>query len=51
MSDFTCPHCGTTHEGDPTDWGWTLPDEVWAIPEEQRETEARFNEKLGSDPN
>jgi hypothetical protein len=51
MSDFTCAHCGTTHESDPTDWGWTLPDVVWSIPQEQREAEARFNEKLGSDPN
>ena len=46
MNGFTCPHCGKTHEGAPTDWGWTLPDEVWAIPEERRGAEARYNTDL-----
>ena len=46
MNSFTCPHCGKSHEGDPTDWGWTLPDEVWAIPEEERPEEAKYNTDL-----
>jgi len=46
MNSFTCPHCGKSHEGDPTDWGWTLPDEVWEIPEDKRKDEAKFNTDL-----
>jgi len=46
MNSFTCPHCGKSHEGDPTDWGWTLPDEVWEIPEQKREEQAKFNTDL-----
>ena len=46
MSAFSCPHCGKTHEGDPADWGWPLPDVVWFIPQEEREAEARFNTVL-----
>jgi hypothetical protein len=46
MNTYRCPHCGETHEGAPTDRGWTLPDVVWAIPEERREAEARFNTDL-----
>lgn len=46
MSEYNCPHCGKSHEGDPTDWGWVLPDDVWAIPEEQRNELAQFSEDL-----
>lgn len=43
---FYCATCGRDHEGLSTDWGFTLPDEVWAIPEDQREAQARFNDDL-----
>jgi hypothetical protein len=46
MNSFTCPHCGKSHEGDPSDWGWTLPDEVWAIPDGKRSEEAKYNADL-----
>ncbi len=32
-----CPQCGGTHTGLPTDYGWQLPDEVWALDEETRQ--------------
>ncbi len=28
------------------DWGFTLPDEVWAIPEDERDAQARYNDDL-----
>jgi hypothetical protein len=40
IPSFTCPQCGKTHEGLPTDRGYTLPDEVWAIPEPERAARA-----------
>ena len=43
MSSFVCSTCGETHEGMPTDFGWKLPDEVWAIPEGERSTRAKFD--------
>jgi hypothetical protein len=46
MNSFVCATCGDTHEGLPTDHGWRLPDVVWAIPEERRSTEAKFNSDL-----
>jgi hypothetical protein len=46
MESFTCPHCGSTHEGHPTDRGWTLPDEVWAIPEAERKAKAKYTTDL-----
>lgn len=47
LSDsFTCSICGQTHGGLVTDWGYTLPDEVWAIPEPERSEKARFNNDL-----
>ena len=50
MSDaqpsFTCPYCGTTHAGFPKDYGYTLPDHVWAIPQEERASRAHFTSDL-----
>lgn len=46
MNSFVCKTCGETHEGLPTDRGWTLPDEVWAIPEASRSSQAKFNSDL-----
>jgi hypothetical protein len=43
---FVCAQCGTAHEGYPTDRGYTLPDDVWAIPESERETRAKFTTDL-----
>jgi len=28
------------------DWGFSLPDEVWAIPEDERDGQARYNDDL-----
>jgi hypothetical protein len=47
MSDgFVCSICGQEHGGLVTDWAYTLPDEVWAIPEAERSAKARFNNDL-----
>lgn len=35
--EWVCRHCGGTHTGLPTDYGWRLPDEVWALGEEARQ--------------
>ena len=43
---FVCAQCGTAHEGYPTDRGYTLPDDVWAIPESERETRAKSTTDL-----
>ncbi len=43
---FTCSICGEEHEGLVTDWAYKLPDVVWAIPEDRRSEEARFNDDL-----
>ena len=43
---FTCPHCGVTHEGLPTDHGFTLPDDVWAVPEPERASKAKWTADL-----
>lgn len=45
-SSFTCQTCGETHDGLPTDRGWTLPDAVWAVPEVDRSSRAKFNSDL-----
>jgi hypothetical protein len=45
-SSFVCATCGETHEGAPTDYGWKLPDEVWAIPEIERSQKAKFDSDL-----
>lgn len=47
MSDrFVCATCGQSHDGLPTDWGFKLPDDVWAIPTPRREEVARFTDDL-----
>lgn len=43
MTSFVCSTCGDTHEGMPTDFGWQLPDDVWAIPEVERSARAKFD--------
>lgn len=43
---FVCAVCGESHSGLPTDHGWKLPDDVWAIPEAERQNHAKFD--LGS---
>jgi hypothetical protein len=43
---FICSVCGKEHDGLPTDWGYTLPDDVWAIPEPERSQRARFDTDL-----
>lgn len=35
-----------THTGLPTDHGWKLPDDVWAIPEPERSENAKFSKDL-----
>lgn len=43
---FRCELCGQDHEGLLTDYGFKLPDEVWAIPETERAAQARCTEDL-----
>lgn len=43
---FNCSICGEEHEGLPTDRAFTLPDDVWAIPEPERSEVARFDNDL-----
>lgn len=43
---FLCQTCGKAHEGLPTDQAWILPDEVWAVPEPERTSRARWNADL-----
>jgi hypothetical protein len=43
---LSCAICGRPHEALSTDWGFGLPDEVWAIPEEERDAQARYNDDL-----
>lgn len=43
---YTCPSCGQTHTGLPTDIGYTLPDDVWAIPEDERGLLAKWTTDL-----
>jgi hypothetical protein len=43
---FVCATCGQSHDGLPTDWGFKLPDDVWAIPATGREAAARFTDDL-----
>ena len=45
-ASFLCSICGEQHSGLVTDWAYTLPDEVWAIPEAERTEKARFNNDL-----
>ena len=43
---FVCSICGQEHSGLPTDQAFTLPDDVWAIPEQERSEAARFTNDL-----
>jgi len=43
---FVCSICGMEHAGLLTDWAFSLPDEVWGIPEPERSEVARFNNDL-----
>jgi hypothetical protein len=38
--------CGEEHRGSSTDWAYKLPDAVWALSEDERAAEARFNSDL-----
>lgn len=44
--EFICSICGKEHAGLPTDWAFKLPDDVWAIPQPERDEVARFNDDL-----
>ena len=44
--EFACSICGQKHSGLSSDWAYTLPDEVWAIPEPERSEVARFTNDL-----
>jgi hypothetical protein len=44
--EFVCSICGKEHAGLPTDWAYTLPDDVWDIPEPERDERARYNKDL-----
>jgi hypothetical protein len=46
MPSFVCSCCGGTHDSLPTDTGYTLPDVVWALPEDQRAEQAKFGNDL-----
>ncbi|QSI78204.1 DUF2199 domain-containing protein [Niveibacterium microcysteis] len=43
---FLCSVCGKSHEGAPTDTAFALPDDVWALPEEQRSARAKWTSDL-----
>lgn len=43
---FVCSVCGETHTGLTTDWAYTLPDEVWALSEPEREARAKYDTDL-----
>jgi hypothetical protein len=43
---FDCPTCGRRHEALSRDHGFTLPDEVWALSEDERESQARYSDDL-----
>lgn len=45
-TSFLCGTCGELHEGLPTDRAWKLPDEVWALGEEEREARAKYTDDL-----
>jgi hypothetical protein len=43
---FVCSICGQVHDGLPTDFAYSLPDDVWAIPPDEREEKAKFDRDL-----
>lgn len=47
MSDhFICSICGVRHEGLITNRAYTLPDDVWSIPEAERSEKTKFDSDL-----
>ena len=42
-ASFICSHCGKSHDGLPTDFGFTLPDEIFAMSKEERDAKAEWN--------
>jgi hypothetical protein len=45
-TSFICSICGKEHDRLLANWAYTLPDEVWAIAEDERRKQARYNEDL-----
>lgn len=43
---FMCSICGQQHEGVVTNQAYTLPDDVWNLPETERAQKARFDNDL-----
>ena len=43
---FVCEVCGKSHAGQSTDMAFSLPDEVWAIPEDERASRAKWTTDL-----
>lgn len=44
--EFSCTICGDRHDTLSRDWGYGLPDEIWALPEEERDAQTRYNDDL-----
>ena len=45
-TEYVCRLCGRSHSSLPTDTAYTLPDEVWAIPESERGERAKWDSDL-----
>ena len=45
-SRFVCSICGKSHKGLPTDFAYRLPDDVWAIPAQERDSRAKWTSDL-----
>lgn len=45
-ASYTCSICGKSHGGLPTDYAYKLPDDVWAMPEQEREVHAKWSSDL-----
>jgi hypothetical protein len=43
---YVCSSCGKEHQGLPTDWGFKLPDEIFALPYLERYRRSRSNSDL-----
>ena len=43
---FICAICGKSHGGFPTDTSYTLPDDVWSLPVEERASKAKWTKDL-----
>jgi hypothetical protein len=44
--EFQCATCGQRHEGLSRDWGFSLPDEVFALPEAELGAQVRYDDDL-----